>query len=101
MWIMTNEGFVSIARKDCPQGHLLLKAHRREHLARLFPDAEIEVGREDGYAFRAVIPEDEVSRVIAERLRGIDYDNFKFSVEDDRLRDAYMDVCFAMRPLSD
>lgn len=97
MWLCLNEGFYSIVRtKDLPPGHLLVRARREGDLEKLWPDAEVKrtVGRD--YLFRAIVPEQVVAEAVAREVIGIDYGNFKASVDDQALHDAYLNVWHAM-----
>lgn len=99
MWICCNDAFVSIVRKDCPKGYLLVRARRRQDLETLFPDAEILEGAGTDYQFRAMIPQLEVVSVVSSRLLDIDYGNFKNSVDDEPLHAAYAGVWSVMARL--
>lgn len=99
MWIMLNDAFLSIVSKDCPRDCLLVRARRPGDIEKVFlTGTQIEVTRETGtdYLFRAVIPRKEVETAIAAEVRRIIYGNFKDSVQDDELHDAYMRVWAAM-----
>lgn len=99
MWILSPKGFVSIVRKDCPPGHLMVRARRRKDLEALFPDAEIIVGAGTDYQFRAVVPQLEVMNVISRELMDIDYSNHKNATTDDALHSAYSSVWSIMARL--
>lgn len=47
-----------------------------------FPGVEVIEGREGDYPFRASLPEEDVVRAVVDRIRAIDYGNFKDSIED-------------------
>lgn len=97
MWLMTNSGFFSIVRTpDLPAGHLLVRARRPGDIERHWPDAEVirTAGRD--YLFRAILPEARVAEVVAKNVLDINYKNFKDSVRDRDLHDAYMDVWHSM-----
>lgn len=92
MWIFLNDAFLSIvAHKDRP-GSLLVRARRREDIARVFSDAVVEHSSEADYAFRAVLPREVVAATIANRLLHTDYTNFKNSIRDP----IYHNTCFSV-----
>lgn len=99
MWIMSPKGFVSIVRKDCPPGHLLVRARRRQDLEALFPGANIIEGAGTDYRFRAAIPEAEVVGVISRELLELNYPNHKGATKDDALHSAYSAVWSVMARL--
>lgn len=101
MWIMSPKGFVSIVRKDCPPGHLLVRSRRRECLEALFPDADVVENAGTDYQFRAVIPQLDVINVVSRELLDIDYANHKGATKDDELHSAYSAVWSAMARLQD
>ena len=82
MWIFASDSFLSIARDRNSPRRLLVQSRRREDLTAVFPDAEVIEGREGDYPFRASMPEEEVARAIADRVRTIDYGNLKDAIED-------------------
>ena len=89
MWICLTNAFLSIVSKDCQPDELLVRARRPGDIERVFPDAKVEERDGTDYQFRAVISRRAVAEVIAHEVTRIDYDNFKNSVKDDRLHDAY------------
>lgn len=100
MWIMLNDAFFSIVEKDCPADHLLVRARRPGDIQKVFGrTVEVKRETETDYLFRAVIPFTEIGRVMIHELRRIDYPNFKDSVSDSALHDAYLRVWTAMASL--
>ena len=101
MWISTNQGFISIvAHRDFPDVRLI-RARRRECLETLFPGETILETPAADYRFRVFIPDHKVADIVASLIRGIDYDNFKNSVEDEDLYRAYSAVWGVMGKLQD
>jgi len=88
MWVCLNNAFVSIV-KDEPTGLMKVRARKREHLERLFPDQTIHETRSNDYRFRAFVDREVVAGRIADAVRAIDYGNFKDSVVEDGLYDLY------------
>lgn len=100
MWVCLNDAFFSIVRTgDLPEGHLLVRARRKGDIERYFPDAKVTRTPGRDYLFRAVIQEVQVAVVMAETVEAIDYDNFKDSVRDDNLHEAYFRVWSEMNDL--
>lgn len=100
MWICMNDAFFSIVRTDwTPAGHLLVRARRPGDIQQYWPEAEVERTAGRDYLFRAFLPEGVVSTAIAAAVSGIDYGNFKDSVGDNNLHDAYLAVWRAMSRL--
>ena len=100
MWICANDGFVSIVDKAKNRTRdLHVRARMRGHLLALFPKAKVAETPGGDYRFRADIPRAEIGAVIAARIAGIGYDNFKDSVPDKALHDAYSRVWSVMGDL--
>jgi hypothetical protein len=60
------------------------------------PSAKVTEDTETDYLYRAVIHKPEVMEKIGTMIDGIDYPNFRDSVKDRELHDAYLDVWAAM-----
>jgi hypothetical protein len=100
MWLMLNDAFFSIVHKDCARDELLIRARRAGDIEKVF-GADVPVTRVGvaDYLFRTVMKRDAVHRVIGEELKRVVYGNFKNSVEDKPLHDAYMQVWTSMSKL--
>ena len=100
MWICKNDAFVSIVKKGgiIRDGEpcLCVQARVRAHLRAIFPDETITETPRNDYQFRAFIPVSKVAKAIHDSIKEIDYNNFKNSVENDDLHDAYSDVWSTM-----
>lgn len=96
MWICLNDAFLSIVSKDCGPDELLVRARRDGDIERVFPDAKVEVTLGNDYRCRARVPRKDVAAALTQRVMAVDYDNFKGSVEEDELHDAYMGVWSAI-----
>lgn len=93
MWLCLKRGFLSIVDKDVPQGWLLVRSRVEDHIVHYFPDARVERtgGMHRDYLYRAAVPREEVARVLTDYiLNDITEGNFKASVKDRKLHDAYM-----------
>ena len=99
MWIMLNDCFLSIVSKDCPRSSLLVRARRRGDIEKVFPDAAVKRSTTTDYLFRAVVPRDQVEAAMVGEVRRITYGNFKDSVTDKPLHDAYLRCWVAMSDL--
>lgn len=89
MWICLNKAFLSIVRKDGKPNELCVRARRRDHINNVFPNAKVLKSPNNDYMYRAFIDEKEVAAAISKEILGIDYRNFKNSVEEDDLHKAY------------
>jgi hypothetical protein len=96
MWLMFTDCFLSAVSKDCGPAELLIRARRRGDIERMFPFAKVTEDNKTDYLYRAVIPKAEVIEKIGTMIDSIDYPNFKDSVKDRELHDAYLDVWAAM-----
>ena len=101
MWACLNDGFLSLVADRNDPNRLLVRARRKEHLTNVFPKAEVFSVAVSDYKFRALISRAEVAAVVTDRIMGIKYDNFKNSVKDDDLHNAYNSVWSVMYRLQD
>jgi len=107
MWTLTNFGAFSTTlrnAKSIPDGDsrlLQVRARRAKHLRdlknRYMPNAgEIVRMVDRDYEFRIYCTHDDWSLAVARMAQDVDYGNFKNSVEDDELHNAYMRVWSAL-----
>jgi hypothetical protein len=99
MWLCTSLGFLSIVADRNNNNNLLVRARVTGHIESLFPLATVTVTQAADYRFRASLPRDLVAAAIANAVEGVTYDNFKDSVSDPELHDAYLEVWMTMRNL--
>ena len=99
MWVMTNNGYLSLVAKDCGPNELLVRARRAGDIEKVFPDAKVTRNTKSDYLYRAVLPRDVVKQALAAMIDKIDYPNFKDSVQDSSLHAAYAGVWHAMAGL--
>jgi hypothetical protein len=92
MWIMLNDAFFSIVDKDCARSELLVRARRRGDIEKLFPRAKVSYSTKGDYLARARVTRVEIIQMLESEVRHITYDNFKSSVEDNELHNAYLGV---------
>ena len=89
MWICISDAFLSIVEPAEKDGTLLVRARRDGDIERVFAGAKVEKTPGRDYLFRALIPREQVASVIGQHVAGIGYQNFKSSVYDNRLHDAF------------
>lgn len=103
MWISFNDSFLSIVEPEpraggkCPQ--LLVRARRQGDIEAVFPGVTVEKRPERDYLFRALVDREVVATIVADRVMSVDYGNFKDSVRNSRLHDAYAAVWSIMARL--
>lgn len=90
MWICQSRAFLSIVAHRTKPDHLLVRARVDGHIQEVFGQ-DVEVYHKPGgdYAFRADLTREFVAVVIGTNVRNISYGNFKDSVKDNALHDAY------------
>jgi hypothetical protein len=93
MWICLNRAFLSIVEPEAgalgSSPTLLVRARRPGDIESVFPGVKVEKRHERDYLFRALVPREAVAEAIAAEVHGIDYNNFKGSVRNNKLHDAY------------
>lgn len=92
MWVCLNDAFLSIVHKECARDELLVRARRRGDIEKIFPKAKVERTPTGDYLFRAVVKRGAVRKAMAGEVARITYDNFKDSVRDDALHNAYLRI---------
>jgi hypothetical protein len=99
MWLMLNDAFLSIVSKDCARDELLVRARRQGDIEKIFPKAKVTRNTRSDYLFRAVIKRSVVEAAMVGELRRVTYSNFKDSVTEDLLHNAYLRVWVEMSKL--
>lgn len=89
MWVCLNDAFFSIVDKECGPDELLVRARRPGDIERVFPGAKVKKSPGTDYLFRAVLPRSAVAHAISSEVMAVGYSNFKNSVRDPKLHDAY------------
>jgi len=99
MWICLNDAFFSVVTDRNNDKRVVVRARVKGHIEQVFPitkplvnkspKIKVEETPNADYRFRAYLPREYVADVIHQELMDIDYPNFKDSVEDDHLHDAY------------
>ena len=89
MWFGHSNGWLSIvAHRERPDD-LLVRARRERHISTFWPDVEVVHNPDADYPYRSVIPRTDVAVVVMQYIEGIDYDNFKNSVDETNLKRAF------------
>ena len=97
MWLCLSDAFFSIVHKDCARDELLVRARRQGDIQKVFgKHVPVTRATDADYLFRAVISRGQVEAAMLGELRRITYPNFKNSVHEDDLHDAYNRVWHAM-----
>lgn len=92
MWVFMSDAFLSIvAHRDKP-GVMMVRARVKGDIERVFPGVKEKRTPAADYLYRAEIDRDHVSKVMAEQIDAVDYDNFKNSVDDHERHMAYSGV---------
>jgi len=92
MWIFLNDSFLSCVENRNDKTTLCVRARFKGDIEAAFPTAKVVSTPMADYAYRAVISKKEAAVAIANRVLGIDYDNFKNSVMDNQRHDEYFRV---------
>jgi hypothetical protein len=100
MWLCLNNAFLSIVANKEDSSTLIVRARREGDIEAVFGETTdvVTIDKRD-YQFRAFIPRGVVSDVIATHLFSIEYGNFKDSVADPHLHDAYFGIWHLMAAL--
>lgn len=99
MWVCLSDCFLSIVNKDSVRGSLLVRARRQGDIEKIFPTAKVVRVTVSDYLYRASVPVEDIVKAMESEVRRITYSNFKGSVTDKKLHDAYMRVWTAMSSL--
>ena len=100
MWIMLRDSFLSVVKKDCKDGELLVRARRAGDIERVFGRRfKVTRSRDSDYLYRSVVPLGDVEDAIMSEIANINYPNFKDAVKDHELHMAYLRVWTAMAAL--
>ncbi|MCB1773865.1 MAG: hypothetical protein KDI88_09630 [Gammaproteobacteria bacterium] len=92
MWVFLNDSFLSmVAHRDDPDA-LLVRARSQHDINRAIPGATVFEDAEADYRFRAVVPRRMVADAMRTAILGIDYPNFKDSVQEHDRHAAYSRV---------
>ena len=122
MWLCLNRGFLSIVaptvadlvkarvlpvrhtatqQDESVYSHLVVRARVRAHLTTYFPRAQVWAWPGRDYPFRVFVTRQEVLDLMRRQVVELTATNFKDSVKDKPLHDAYLRVWGAMASLQD
>jgi hypothetical protein len=96
MWIFTRNGFISIVEHREDSELLLVRARRHQHLKAILPGYQVHETPHADYRYRVEVEKEHLSKVLAEAVLNIEYDNFKNSIEDHWYHDACTGVWTVM-----
>jgi hypothetical protein len=99
MWICLNNSFLSVVENQNDKSQLLVRARRKGDIEKVFIDANVFENTNVDYRYRTYIQRDRVADIMYNSIMNINYDNFKNSVRDDDLHDAYSDFWLTMNKL--
>lgn len=100
MWFCFNNAFLSIVDpEDAGADLLLVRARREGDIQRIFPNVDVIRTPGRDYLFRAYIERGVVGAVVADMVTKVSYPNFKNSVKENLLHDAYSKVWHIMSNL--
>ncbi len=71
MWVCLNDALVSAVQDFRRPDVLMIRSRKREHLHRLFPDAEVLAIPSRDYAFRVFVSKAEFIEVMTRLIDGI------------------------------
>lgn len=91
MWICLNDGFFSVVRDTERPDGLMIRSRKRAHLERAFPALQVLTTPHADYRWRCFMHHEALASFMVDRIRTIDYSNFKDSVGDRQLHDLYAD----------
>jgi hypothetical protein len=95
MWLCMNDAFVSVVASDKDPDILLVRARAFEHLRHIFGETQkIHITPDNDYRYRVFVTRQFFADLMAKRIAGIDYHNFKDSVKEEKLHNLYSDFWF-------
>lgn len=99
MWIMLNDCFFSIVSKDCARDELMVRARRPGDIEKVFTKAKVTEYTASDYHYRAAVKKEDIKAAMCGEIDRVSYSNFKSSVQDRPLHDAYLGVWTEMARL--
>ena len=102
MWIFTTKGYFSIVQDKEYPNTLTVRARVKGDIENLWPRAYVEETPYNDYRYRTRMSRGRVITAISRAIEGIDYNNFKDSIEDhDRRSFWYLGVWAQMCGMQD
>jgi hypothetical protein len=96
---MLSDCFFSIVHKDCARDELMVRARRPGDIEKVFTEAKVTEYTASDYHYRAAIKKEALQAALCGEVDRVSYSNFKNSVDDKPLHDAYLKVWHAMAVL--
>jgi hypothetical protein len=84
MWLFTRSSFLSIVEDPSDARYFIPRARVAGDLEATFPGCLVDQSTSTDYRYRTWLRREAVVDAVAAAVRGIDYENFKSSVEDRR-----------------
>lgn len=81
MWIFRNDSMLSVVEDRDRPTLLLVRARVEGDIEKVFPNADVVTTYPSDYEYRAWIPRQIVAREMYNSIMGIDYTNFKDSID--------------------
>lgn len=92
MWIFLKDGFISVVQHEAEPDTLVIRARKLEHLFQLgTPESAILRLPDADYPFRCYMHKRTFAVVMYEKIKTIDYTNFKNTLDHDP---KYHKACF-------
>lgn len=92
MWIMLNDCFFSIVKKDCAEDELLVYARRSNDIQHVFGEVPVKEHPDNDYRYSAIIKKAVINKAINARINAIDYSEFEETIQGTDLQKAYAGV---------
>ncbi len=96
MWLVLSNGFLSAVVDKKDPALIQVRARRKEHLTKYFPEHDIVTYDHRDYQFRVVVSRPELQDMLIKYTEEMMYSNFKDSVKDKKLHDACYEVWHTM-----
>jgi hypothetical protein len=98
---MLSDCFLSVVSKDCARDEVMIRARRKGDIEKIFPNAKVSRYTKSDYLYRAAVKREYLKAALCGEVDRINYDNFKSSVTDTPLHNAYLRVWTAMSTLQE
>ncbi len=96
MWVFLSDAILSIVADGTQPDNLLVLSRFAGEIESVFPFVKAQASEGD-YPFRASIARDVVAAALSQRLRSLDYDDMRKSIQDDYRHETYFKVWAAVR----
>jgi len=96
MWLGHSDGWLSIVEHRDDSTLLLVRARKESHITSIWGDIDVTHMPDADYPYRVNLDREVVKDGLCEYIERIDYDNFKNSVKERRLKDAFEHIWAVM-----